>query len=77
MIQRSLREAISKDVTVLTIAHRLQTIMDADKIVSVLLLTCFCFSSLTIYRPWHSQLVLDSGRIVSVCFMCRLSGTGG
>ena len=38
MIQRSLREAVSKDVTVLTIAHRLQTIMDADKIVSALLL---------------------------------------
>ncbi len=37
VIQRSLREAVSKDTTVLTIAHRLQTIMDADKIVSVLL----------------------------------------
>ena len=34
VIQRSLREAVSKDTTVLTIAHRLQTIMDADKIVS-------------------------------------------
>ena len=33
VIQRSLREAVSKDTTVLTIAHRLQTIMDADKIV--------------------------------------------
>ncbi|RPD67396.1 P-loop containing nucleoside triphosphate hydrolase protein [Lentinus tigrinus ALCF2SS1-6] len=32
VIQRSLREAVSKDTTVLTIAHRLQTIMDADKI---------------------------------------------
>ncbi|KAI0711040.1 P-loop containing nucleoside triphosphate hydrolase protein [Cerioporus squamosus] len=32
VIQRSLREAVSRDTTVLTIAHRLQTIMDADQI---------------------------------------------
>ncbi|KAI0758152.1 P-loop containing nucleoside triphosphate hydrolase protein [Fomes fomentarius] len=32
VIQRSLREAVGKDVTVLTIAHRLQTIVDADKV---------------------------------------------
>ncbi|KAH9939288.1 P-loop containing nucleoside triphosphate hydrolase protein [Epithele typhae] len=31
-IQRSLREVVARDVTVLTIAHRLQTVMDADKI---------------------------------------------
>ena len=34
IIQKSLREELGKDVTLLTIAHRLQTIMDADKIVS-------------------------------------------
>lgn len=33
IIQKSLREELGKDVTLLTIAHRLQTIMDADKIV--------------------------------------------
>ncbi|OCH87314.1 P-loop containing nucleoside triphosphate hydrolase protein [Obba rivulosa] len=32
VIQRSLRYEIGKDVTLLTVAHRLQTIMDADKI---------------------------------------------
>ncbi|KAF5327417.1 hypothetical protein D9619_004696 [Psilocybe cf. subviscida] len=32
IIQTSLRNELSADVTVLTIAHRLQTIMDADKI---------------------------------------------
>ncbi|RDX55375.1 P-loop containing nucleoside triphosphate hydrolase protein [Lentinus brumalis] len=32
VIQKSLREAVSRDTTVLTIAHRLQTIMDADQI---------------------------------------------
>ncbi|KAI0782154.1 P-loop containing nucleoside triphosphate hydrolase protein [Abortiporus biennis] len=31
-IQKSLREGLDKDVTVLAIAHRLQTIMDADRI---------------------------------------------
>ena len=34
VIQQSLRSGLKKDVTVITIAHRLQTIMDADKIVS-------------------------------------------
>ena len=33
VIQKSLREELGNDVTLLTIAHRLQTIMDADKIV--------------------------------------------
>ncbi|KAI0753304.1 P-loop containing nucleoside triphosphate hydrolase protein [Daedaleopsis nitida] len=32
IIQKSLREELGQDVTVLTIAHRLQSIMDADKI---------------------------------------------
>lgn len=34
VIQSSLRKELDKDVTLLTVAHRLQTIMDADKIVS-------------------------------------------
>jgi len=33
IIQESLRTHLSKDTTLLTVAHRLQTIMDADKIV--------------------------------------------
>lgn len=36
IIQSSLRNELGSDVTVLTVAHRLQTIMDADKIVSFL-----------------------------------------
>ncbi|CCM01503.1 uncharacterized protein FIBRA_03559 [Fibroporia radiculosa] len=32
VIQTSLRKELNKDVTLLTVAHRLQTIMDADKI---------------------------------------------
>ncbi|KAF7792456.1 hypothetical protein EIP86_003493 [Pleurotus ostreatoroseus] len=32
VIQESLRREVTKDVTLLTVAHRLQTIMDADKI---------------------------------------------
>jgi ABC-type multidrug transport system fused ATPase/permease subunit len=35
VIQSSLRTELGGDVTLLTVAHRLQTIMDADKIVSL------------------------------------------
>lgn len=35
VIQSSLRTELKNDVTVITVAHRLQTIMDYDKIVSV------------------------------------------
>lgn len=35
VIQESLRNELNKDVTLLIIAHRLQTIMDVDKIVSL------------------------------------------
>ena len=37
IIQSTLRSQLGDDVTVITIAHRLQTIMDADKIVRFLL----------------------------------------
>ena len=33
VIQTSLRNGLDGDVTLITVAHRLQTIMDADKIV--------------------------------------------
>jgi hypothetical protein len=36
IIQNTLRQELGADVTVLTIAHRLQTIVDADSIVSLL-----------------------------------------
>lgn len=42
IIQSSLRNELSSDVTVLTVAHRLQTIMDADKIVCVISRSMFC-----------------------------------
>jgi ABC-type multidrug transport system fused ATPase/permease subunit len=43
IIQNSLRNELGTDVTVLTIAHRLQTIMDADKIVSFLVIVTLRF----------------------------------
>ena len=39
VIQKALREDLGKDVTLLTIAHRLQTVMDADRIVCCTVLT--------------------------------------
>jgi ABC-type multidrug transport system fused ATPase/permease subunit len=33
VIQKSLRTELKSDVTVITVAHRLQTIMDSDKVV--------------------------------------------
>lgn len=47
VIQASLRERLGSDVTLLTVAHRLQTIMDADKIV------CIAF---ILHRPFHSHI---------------------
>ncbi|KAF7322651.1 ATP-binding cassette transporter [Mycena chlorophos] len=57
IIQSSLRNELPKDTTLLTVAHRLQTIMDSDKIVR----TCSIalFSLLT-----RLQMVLDAGKIV-------------
>lgn len=62
IIQESLRNELGSDVTVLTVAHRLQTIMDADKIV------CFkdlLHSRLFLLTTLHLfQMVLDEGKIV-------------
>ena len=40
VIQESLRKELKSDVTVITVAHRLQTIMDSDKVV--------CFKNIVI-----------------------------
>lgn len=47
IIQESIRREL-KDVTLITVAHRLQTIMDADRIVSLSLFldSTFAFSRL-------------------------------
>ena len=57
VIQSSLRHELPADVTVITVAHRLQTIMDADKIVRS---SSFYTSPLFILF----QMVLDAGTIV-------------
>ena len=50
IIQATLRHQMSADVTIITVAHRLQTIMDADKIVSSIVI--ISFSSPTFYWAW-------------------------
>ena len=36
IIQATLRRQMSSDITIIAVAHRLQTIMDADKIVCLM-----------------------------------------
>ena len=44
VIQTSLRNELGSDVTVITVAHRLQTIMDTDRIVRLLFpLSFLCY----------------------------------
>jgi len=57
IIQTTLRQELASDVTVLTVAHRLQTIMDADKVVCLRL-----FSQ--ILASLNAQMVLDVGHII-------------
>lgn len=56
-IQSSLRHELKNDVTLLTVAHRLQTIMDADKIVSTAYSTLMLEQRLTrSLRRWCLML---------------------
>ena len=58
VIQNSLRTNLGSDVTLFTIAHRLQTIMDADKIVSHI-------GVIRLSRADRfAQMVLDAGIVV-------------
>ena len=60
IIQRSLRTELGRDVTLITVAHRLQTIMDSDRIVSG-----FCALAIrNAERYTLIQIVLDAGQIV-------------
>ena len=76
IIQESLRNERKSDTTVITIAHRLQTIMDSDKIVSFVTnpwsvrsdLTCVaarprCWSSSRIRQP--CQPPQEQGRLLA------------
>jgi ABC-type multidrug transport system fused ATPase/permease subunit len=62
VIQSSLRRELGSDVTLLTVAHRLQTIMDADKIVSLIIRSFLAPSSALTTVVY--QMVLDAGQIV-------------
>lgn len=57
VIQSSLRNELKSDVTVITVAHRLQTIMDSDKIVSYEHICLGGFSTIGLFR-WSSTLVV-------------------
>jgi ABC-type multidrug transport system fused ATPase/permease subunit len=59
VIQASLRTELKNDVTVLTVAHRLQTVMDSDKIVSVI-----PNISVHIRLSPFLQMVLDAGKLI-------------
>ena len=61
IIQNSLRRELKSDVTVITVAHRLQTIMDSDKVVSASPLFICANANVDVL----SQMVLDAGRLVS------------
>ncbi|KAL1942566.1 hypothetical protein VTO73DRAFT_6168 [Trametes versicolor] len=50
VIQTSLRSELGKDVTLLTVAHRLQTIMDADK-------TCGCWRGCARPARFHPNIM--------------------
>ena len=57
IIQGSLRNELGKDVTLLTVAHRLRTVMDADKIVSRSILMRKNVTSSRLHDSWFSTLV--------------------
>ena len=57
IIQGSLRNELGKDVTLLTVAHRLRTVMDADKIVSRSILMRKNVTSSPLNDSWFSTLV--------------------
>jgi hypothetical protein len=55
VIQSTMRNELGTDVTILTVAHRLQTIMDADKIVCPF--TMLNYNTLILLFRWCSIAV--------------------
>ena len=69
-IQASLRAALARDVTVLTVAHRLQTIMDSDRIVSTRSVSYIPLTRglvLALSMPLFSHFSRDSPHLHCMC----------
>jgi hypothetical protein len=65
VIQESLRTELGKDVTLLTVAHRLQSVMSADRIVCVFYIHPFIINPLQDGpRRWQDRKCLRGSTVI-------------